>query len=496
MKKFCKRLYIYRYSICFFTILFLASICFPSKETSDPEVVEIDWNFYKYNFIIAAVILLLLLGYFILLYKKSGYSINENDVSVQSGVFFKHKSILTYDRMNAINKRQSIIQRIFGIQGLYIDSGSTNTVFQSEIKIYGTPKNVDEILKEIESRRKKEIHSSEIEEGNGKLIFQYSKKDKLLFGLMSTVASTIILLLFLGVVILGFYVLTYTLPLDFIFGVLITFAAICILSFVISIGIAFIGYYDFKLLKADSELLIDYGILAKHNHKLPIEKIKAIRIHQGIIQKIFGFASLKIDVVGYVTSSNSNNGNSSQIGVLIPFCRIEEVSNYIEQMHLDYIPSECSNTSKKLFPHISVGLLVMQIFTAFILFLLVLLYFEFEEYTLYYLCISIGLSLGVDAFVCLLLWGCGYLSMKHCMIQVDEHKLTVCSGSLLKKTVVIHRENVIAIEDVTTHLRSRKNLYSYLIHVHSNALHNVIKVDILDKEVRVQLLDFLQNKKS
>jgi hypothetical protein len=53
---------------------------------------------------------------------------------------------------------------------------------------------------------------------------------------------------------------------------------------------------------------------------------------------------------------------------------------------------------------------------------------------------------------------------------------------------VIKNENLIAIEDITTYHRAKKDIYTYKIHFHTNAGTNVIKVNHLGKELKNKLI--------
>ena len=54
------------------------------------------------------------------------------------------------------------------------------------------------------------------------------------------------------------------------------------------------------------------------------------------------------------------------------------------------------------------------------------------------------------------------------------------------------KENLIAIEDISTKCRAKRNIYSFTIHFHTNALTNVVKVRMLDFETKEALLKMLK----
>ena len=84
-------------------------------------------------FLIAlAVIYLCFIAYRIAYYRTSGYELTETEIKCKRGVLFRKNSVLEYKKVHAINKKQSLFHRFFGIAVLTVDSGSTNTSHQAE----------------------------------------------------------------------------------------------------------------------------------------------------------------------------------------------------------------------------------------------------------------------------------------------------------------------------------------------------------------------------
>ena len=96
-----------------------------------------------------AVIYLCFVIYRILYYRTSGYELTETEIKCQYGVLFKKRSVLDYKKVHAINKKQNLIQRIFGIATLTVDSGSTNTSHDAEITVIENAKVIDALVIEL-----------------------------------------------------------------------------------------------------------------------------------------------------------------------------------------------------------------------------------------------------------------------------------------------------------------------------------------------------------
>ena len=123
MKKFSKKLIWYRLVINIFTSLMLGimtfSYCLPEEVEASPEVLRFA---YIVAFLVTIASYIILAIYQVLYYKCSGYELNDNEIICVKGVLFKKKSILEYKKIHAINSKQNIIEKIFGISILQIDN--------------------------------------------------------------------------------------------------------------------------------------------------------------------------------------------------------------------------------------------------------------------------------------------------------------------------------------------------------------------------------------
>ena len=61
------------------------------------------------------------IAYRIMYYRTSGYELTETEIRCNKGVFFRKRSELEYKKVHAINKRQSLFHRIFGIAVLTVE---------------------------------------------------------------------------------------------------------------------------------------------------------------------------------------------------------------------------------------------------------------------------------------------------------------------------------------------------------------------------------------
>lgn len=67
---------------------------------------------------------------------------------------------------------------------------------------------------------------------------------------------------------------------------------------------------------------------------------------------MIGFATIKLDVIGY-THENNGNKNNLEIGILVPFCKYDEVGEILGKVLPYYIPDEKQTKSVSYFPFVS-----------------------------------------------------------------------------------------------------------------------------------------------
>ena len=142
-------------------------------------------------------IFLCLLVYRILYYNTSGYELTEKEIICKRGVLFRKRSVLDYKKVHAINKKQSLIQRIFGIAVLTVDSGSTNTSHQAEITIIEKSKTVDALLDELNTLKESGLRATDAPQEQVLLsdrdsLYRFTSKKKLLYGLINIISTSIV----------------------------------------------------------------------------------------------------------------------------------------------------------------------------------------------------------------------------------------------------------------------------------------------------------------
>ena len=451
------------------------------------------------------VIYLCFIVYRIMYYKTSGYELTETEIKCARGVIFRKRSVLDYRKVHAINKKQNLIHRIFGIAVLTVDSGSTNTSQQAEITIVEKSKTVDLLVYELntlkENGTRSDVNTSVTEElllSDNDSLYHFTSKKKMLYTLINIVSTAffIAILGILAIIVIG----VCKLMLEnnsigswgeyFLFAVLITIGAMLlfsVFSFIISIIYSFVGYYKFNITKCGNNIQISFGLLEKHTNTFSYDRIKAVKISQSLVQRMLGFASIKLEVIGYTNDTENNN---VELGVLVPFCKYNEIDEILGKILPDYIPQKKQTKAVSFFPFVSWFLLIFSIITSVTLLstIAVMMIFNLSASVISTVAFSVS---GAAILILIIKLISAILSYKTNGIAINNDKITVYCGGFTKNITVFGAKNLIAVEDVTTPLRKRNGIASLVMHLKTNALSNEIKVHIQKDSLSEKLEELL-----
>lgn len=450
------------------------------------------------------LIYLCFLAYRIIYYKTSGYELTEKEIKCNRGVLFRKRSVLDYKRVHAINKKQNLFHKIFGIAVLTVDSGSTNTSHQAEITIIEKAKTVDYLLDELNALKESGSHTvvNEKEEvllSDKDALYRFTSKKKMLYTLINIISTAFFTALFgiLAIIVIG--VCKLMLQLDtlgtwgqyFLFAVLITVGAMLLFSVFSFIGCmihSFIGYHNFTIIKRGNEIRISFGLLERHTNTFSYDRIKAVKISQGIVQRMLGFAAIKLEVIGYTNDGESDN--SAELGVLVPFCKYDEVGEILDKVLPDYIPDEKQTKSVAFFPFVSWFILILTVITGIALLqsIISMLIFRVSYSVIATVAFGVMGTVGIILIVKVLN---SVLSYQNNGIAINGGKVTAYYGGFTKNVTVFMSKNLIAAENLTTPLRQKAAITSLVMHLKTNAHSNEIKVHIQEEQLSAEIEQLL-----
>jgi len=447
-----------------------------------------------------AVIYLCFVVYRILYYRTSGYELTEKEIKCNRGVLFRKRSVLDYKKIHAINKKQNLFHRIFGIAILTVDSGSTNTSHQAEITIVEKGSTVDALIDELNALKEGGVRvadapAEEILLSDKDSLYRFTSKKKMLYTLINIASTSFFTALFgvLAIIVIG--ICKLMLQLDglgtwgqyFLYAVLITVGAMLLFSAFSFVGCmihSFVGYHNFVITKKGHDILISFGLLERHTNTFSYDRIKAVKITQGLVQRMLGFASIRLEVIGYTV--DSGNDNNTEVGVLVPFCKYDEVGEILAKVLPDYVPDQRQTKAVSFVPFVSWFTLILAIVIAVVLLqaIIPMLIFNVSSSVIATVAFAV---IGSGALILIVKLISSALAYQTNGLAIKSGKITAYYGGFTKNVTVFMSKNLIAAENVTTPLRQKAGIASIVMHIKTNALSNEIKVHIQGKELADEL---------
>lgn len=113
---------------------------------SDDDFVEYAGHYIKYIVIVLFILALLSLLLTYLGFFKKGYAVRLKDISYKTGLFWKSKTLIPFNRIQHCEVKQGPFERIFGLSSLrvYTAGGSA-----SDLSIYGLKQHNANRLKQL-----------------------------------------------------------------------------------------------------------------------------------------------------------------------------------------------------------------------------------------------------------------------------------------------------------------------------------------------------------
>jgi putative membrane protein len=283
-------------------------------------------------------------GFIVLLFLGFGswwrfqYKIDNGELHIKRGLFVRKNLYLTKDRIQVIDITAGIIQRMFGLVKVDIQTaGSSSREASIEAVTKERAKEINRLLRKLHDDTEAETESGRDE--SPQKVFTLPGKELLIaastsgsfgiaFSILATVFSQIEPLLDESEM---YEILIDIIPaqndvMTIILMILIFVAAAWLLSFFSTL----ISYGDFRLFVKDDEIVISRGILEKKRITLPYNRIQALHISEGIIRQPLGYASVHIESAGY----GDDKGTGSI--VLFPLMKRDDLMGFLNELLPDY----------------------------------------------------------------------------------------------------------------------------------------------------------------
>ncbi len=404
------------------------------------------------------------------------YRIDEGELQIKSGIFVRKNLFLTKDRIQVIDISSGVIQRMFGLVKVDIQTaGSTSRAASLEAVTKAKAKEINRILRDNGAD---EIKEPEQEEDQKKRkIFSLPGKDLIIaastsgrFGIALSILGT--LFSQIEPVIRESEVFEYffeMLPSQtdtfLIISILVIFVVV---AWLISFFSTLFMYGDFKVEVKEDELIISRGIFEKKRITVPYKRIQAIYVNEGLLRQPLGFGSVHLESAGY--------GDDKGTGSIMLFPLISR--NKISKLLNEVLPSYDVRINGFRPPlraarrYIFRSAFLLSVITAAIYWVL------FPTNWIWLLPI---LSIA---------WG--WLKYRDAGVAWDEETMVLRNRNLSKTTSIVKRDRIQDVSVSESWIQRYRNLCTLQVYVASGDHGKSFVVQDLEREQVFELLKELQ----
>jgi len=272
------------------------------------------------------------------------YKVEDDTLHIKSGIFVRKDLYLTRDRIQVIDVTSGILQRIFGLVRLDIQTaGSSSRQAAIDAITTDNAREINRLLrpdKNGDSAEGDQLDSVEsgIKEENGKSIKLPVKE--LLIAASTSGSFGIALSLIATVFSQVEPLISQSEMYEYLIGlipsdadsvvILTTVAAFVVFAWLISFFSTLFKYGNFQLDVKEDEIVVSRGIFEKKRITIPFNRIQAIHVAEGMIRQPLGYASLHLESAGYGDEKGSGSF------VLFPLIGKRNIPSLLEEVLPDY----------------------------------------------------------------------------------------------------------------------------------------------------------------
>src|ERR687889_1982746 len=257
-------------------------------------------------------------------WRATTYVVTGNSFRLKRGVFQKSERTIPLDHVQSVDTVQGVIQRAFGVYEVRIETAGGGTGEpDASLSALDRPA-AQSLRREIEGSQRERVEESE----GPTVLRRLSTGDLLIAGATSGQIGVAFSLLAVGSQFFDDFLsdafvrrLIETLAPNWLMVLLIFVPVGLLLAWFLAIAGTVLAYSGFTLSRDGDFLYIKRGLLERREATIPLARIQAVRIMEGLLRQPFGLSSLRVESAGY----GQDAGVSTTLFPLLPRNEVEEL---------------------------------------------------------------------------------------------------------------------------------------------------------------------------
>ena len=296
-----------------------------------------DWRWLFY--LVAIVLTLLGAGAEFLKWRRFRYEVAGGALRVRSGVLARRERAVPLEHIQAVDFEETLVQRLFGVVGVKVETAAGGSA-QSDVQLKALSKADAASLRDrlIAARGMVSPVDSDgapraappVAPATAQLIRRLSPAELLIAGATSGRIGPAMAILVGALQVADDLLpsqawrrLNIPTPEITVQGVIIVLAVIGLAAWLLAVGSTVLSFGGFELRRDGDRLLISHGLLDRRRTTIPLARIQAVRVSEGLLRQPFGLGAVRIESAGY-------GKDTAESGVLFPLLRMSELASFLD----------------------------------------------------------------------------------------------------------------------------------------------------------------------
>lgn len=386
------------------------------------------------------LLLLLFLAYGVLYWLRYVFYITGQELRMESGVFIRKKRYIPFERIQTVQITAGILQRLMGLVKVQVETAGGGE--KAEFVLDALPRTTAEQLSEI-LQAKKNLPLSKSAE-----VYKLSNRSLLLLastsnGIGVAIAAIAVVSQYNDVFTnMNIWVKFGSLLKSIVAGqasmIILLVTAFLFLAWLLSLLGTIIRFAGFRMTRDDNKIKICRGLFEKQQITIPLKRIQAIRLIEGVLRQPLGMLSVQVVSVSNIEAKNEG----SMIAPLLPQAQLTRFMEEFLPEFTMHLPVEgLPDRSKRRYYMVNIvpALIVAALSTIYVP-------WGFLTFILVPLAAWLGRKQHQDA---------GW--------QVVGSKLLLRKRRMTRVTTIIHRKRIQSLRVSRSFFQKRKRLNSLAI---------------------------------
>lgn len=243
-----------------------------------------------------------------LVWKNYSYMVEGQSLKLSHGVIRKKDRKIPLKRIQNVDIQRNIVQRALNIAEVSLETAGGNKT-EASLK-YLDLEDARKLRDSVRQEESKEEETGTEEEP----IYEISDRELLILSATSVdgrVLAAIAAVFGIAPTLIGGVMDEANLGLTA--GSVLLFTGLAGVTWISSAVSTFLRYWGFKLHDREDSLEYERGLLNRAEGNIPLNKIQKLSMEENVLQRIAGYATLKIDTAGYSPSQSMEKGSEAAV---------------------------------------------------------------------------------------------------------------------------------------------------------------------------------------